>query len=100
MLHHHYFHRQTCRSVQINRKSYSFVRAMHSYLKMIFFNFLSPKKCCEINLPNSNVSCSDITYCDVIGGSHFQRQHLHQCNKLTAMHYTELVVNTHNTKPN
>ena len=41
--------------------------------------------------------CSNVTYCDVIFLLPFQRQHLHQCNKLTTMHYKELVVNTHNT---
>ena len=44
---------------------YLFVKSVRSYLKINFSSFCSPKHVAKfMNLPNCDVSCSDITYCD------------------------------------
>ena len=44
---------------------YNFVMIVHSYLKSTFSRIFSHYKCCEINLPNSNVSCPGVTFCGI-----------------------------------
>ena len=45
-----------------------------AHAKKSNFPYFPYPKMLEINLPNSNVSCSDVTYCNVIHQSHLRRQ--------------------------